>query len=313
MSLWDVLEKLGYSPTRVRWWRERWRHRWQRLGGAARTNAAHVAYRHKFCRECHALMDGEEKVCPHCGAKGPSWSGQAAGRLFGLLLPRSCPVTGALVIANTLVLMLVLLAGGVEQLLNPDSELLWRFGALVPPAVLQGQWWRMISYGFLHIGLPHFLFNMFALTQAGSLLEGEVGGRRVYVAFTLAILGGAAAEVLVHGETMLLVAGASGGLFGLIGFGAAYGHFLGGGRGRGLRAFFLQWAFYGVMFGLLMGSVSHLAHAGGFAAGACAGWLASQDPRRLRRVENLWHGAAMLLLAATLLAMVMAVIRGGVA
>lgn len=88
--------------------------------------------------------------------------------------------------------------------------------ALSPGTVAAGEWWRLVTSGFLHIGPLHIAFNMFALWVIGRDLEVLLGRGRFLAVYLLGMLGGAAAVMLLYGPGDY-VAGASGAVFGLMG------------------------------------------------------------------------------------------------
>lgn len=209
-------------------------------------------------------------------------------------VPRKVPAANLFVglnLANTLVAMALF---GTHQLFAPEPDMLFRMGALVPAALFQGEYWRAITYGFIHVGALHLAFNMIALSQVGPAIESEVGTARFSVAYLLSLLGGAAAELLARGPASDLIAGASGGLFGLVGFGISYWHFYGGQFGREQRAFFLRWAAYGFLFGLLVGA-AHGCHFGGLLAGSLCGFLVERERRYRDMLTPIWGVLSALL------------------
>ncbi|WP_141281772.1 rhomboid family intramembrane serine protease [Pseudonocardia hydrocarbonoxydans] len=88
--------------------------------------------------------------------------------------------------------------------------------ALSPGTVAAGEWWRLVTSGFLHIGPLHLAFNMFALWIIGRDMEMLVGRGRFLAVYLLGMLGGAAAVMVLYGPGEY-VAGASGAVFGLMG------------------------------------------------------------------------------------------------
>ncbi len=87
---------------------------------------------------------------------------------------------------------------------------------LVPGLVAQGEWWRPLTAGFLHIGPVHLLFNMLALYVLGRDLEPALGRARFLAVYAIALLGGSAAVMVFYAPDDG-VAGASGAVFGLMG------------------------------------------------------------------------------------------------
>jgi len=80
--------------------------------------------------------------------------------------------------------------------------------------LVDGEWYRLVSAGFLHFGIVHFAFNMLLLFQLGQLLEPAIGRVRFGLLYGAALLGGSAGAVLL--EPRGLHGGASGAVFGLM-------------------------------------------------------------------------------------------------
>ncbi len=97
---------------------------------------------------------------------------------------------------------------------NADSDL-FNAWALAPELVAGGEWWRLLTSGFLHIGPLHIAFNMVALWVLGRDLETALGRGRFLALYGVSLLGGAAAVMLFSPDSR--VAGASGAVFGLMG------------------------------------------------------------------------------------------------
>jgi membrane associated rhomboid family serine protease len=77
-----------------------------------------------------------------------------------------------------------------------------------------GEWYRLISSGFLHYGLFHVGMNMFLLWQLGQLLEPALGRGRFTLLYFAAMLGGSAGALALSPNA--LTGGASGAVFGLM-------------------------------------------------------------------------------------------------
>jgi membrane associated rhomboid family serine protease len=180
------------------------------------------------------------------------------------------PATRALILINVGVFLLQQLAGNL--LLGLFA--LWPFGSpLFRP-------WQVLSYAFLHGGVIHILFNMFALFMFGRSLEIYWGGRRFVIFYLVCVLTAALTQLLVQvgapaGSGGAPVIGASGGIFGvLLGFAWYFP------RQRIILLFppipMPAWLFvtaYGLLelfFGVsgIEPGVAHFAHLGGLAGGA---------------------------------------------
>jgi membrane associated rhomboid family serine protease len=96
-----------------------------------------------------------------------------------------------------------------------QNEFMLRMGALYSPLVEQGEWWRMISAGFLHGGLMHVGANSFVLYLLGGQLERVLGLKRFLIIYTAAVLGGSFLSLQLLGNGLSV--GASGAIWGLLG------------------------------------------------------------------------------------------------
>jgi len=83
--------------------------------------------------------------------------------------------------------------------------------------VLHGQWWRLITMGFVHFGWAHIFFNSYALFQAGALVEYIYGTPRYAVIYSISLLGGSIAAYLTTIGSQVVTAGASGAIMGVFG------------------------------------------------------------------------------------------------
>jgi rhomboid protease GluP len=184
-------------------------------------------------------------------------------------------VTYGVVGLNVLVFGLEVWLGGSENL-----ETLYRLGALVPQAVLEGEWWRLVSAIFLHYGTVHLLANMVALLALGGFVERSLGAIKFLVAYLFSGIGSMAAiaalALLNHIPDQLGV-GASGAIMGLLGVMAAI--LLKGWRrekakiaAKRLRLIVLIVVIQSI-FDVLTPQVSWIGHASGFVLGFGAGCL----------------------------------------
>jgi membrane associated rhomboid family serine protease len=82
-------------------------------------------------------------------------------------------------------------------------------------AIDQGEYWRLLTAGFLHTGMIHLLFNMFALYILGGMLEPAIGRLRFAAIYFVSLLAGSFGALLLESDAA--TAGASGAIFGLMG------------------------------------------------------------------------------------------------
>ena len=149
-----------------------------------------------------------------------------------------------------------------------SAEDLILFGALSREAVMQGEWWRLLTAVFLHGGLEHLLGNLIALFVLGMVCE-HAFGRAQFLA--LFVLSGMAGSVLSMVTSPGPSVGASGAIFGLQGAAVVlfrrYRERLLV-RDRRIGVVLIVWALYTIATGLLTPYVDNGAHIGGFIAGA---------------------------------------------
>lgn len=122
-------------------------------------------------------------------------------------------VTPILLNLNVILFILFVISGA--NFLEPNSDSLLNWGANFKPLTLGGQWWRLITNCFLHIGILHLLMNMYALLFIGILLEPYLGKIRFIVAYFLTGL--IASIVSLWWHDLTISAGASGAIFGMYG------------------------------------------------------------------------------------------------
>ena len=108
--------------------------------------------------------------------------------------------------------------------LDPGNGALYRNGALFGPLVAAGDWWRLVTYGFLHAqgllaGLMHVGFNMLLLYLFGRQLEPQLGTPKFVGLYFACLLAGACGALVVSPHAVTV--GASGAIFGLMGAAAA--------------------------------------------------------------------------------------------
>jgi membrane associated rhomboid family serine protease len=239
-----------------------------------------------MCQACRALVPASEKTCPMCGRESVparAWLHASTGGHFI-----------SIIILTINILLYVLMAlveirngGGAEAFMQSASgSVLAGVGALYPGALAAGEWWRLVTWNFLHIGLMHLLFNSFALYQIGPQVEEIYGSPKfIFIYLATGIVAGLASVMLVPS----LTAGASGSLFGLIGLMAAYGYRQGGVLGRALMRQMLIWAGIGFVFGLMSPGINNVAHAGGFVAGGGIAFLIPAESPTTAHAARLWN------------------------
>lgn len=147
------------------------------------------------CPECAGRPTGAARLRPRAVSRGTAY------------------VTTALVTINVVVFVLQIATdpGGVGTGLGGSvSSGGWLFG----PEVADGDWWRILTSGFLHAGIVHLGFNMVALWILGSRFEAYIGPLRFSLIYGAAVVWGSAGALLLSPNVRTV--GASGGVFGLM-------------------------------------------------------------------------------------------------
>lgn len=170
--------------------------------------------------------------------------------------------------------------------------------SMVPIAVAQGEWYRLITSAFLHApgSITHILLNMWALFILGPQLESTLGRLRFVALYLLSALGGSVLAYLVAPPGVAGI-GASGAIFGL--FGATFV------VARRLR---LDTRWIVVLLGInlvitfLVPNIDWRAHVGGLVTGVVLALAYAYAPRGSRTLFHAGAAAGILVLFAVLLA-----------
>lgn len=124
-------------------------------------------------------------------------------------------VTRILLVINGIIWLASTLTGA-----DNNSESLLNFGAMFSPLISDGQYWRLFTAMFLHVGGSHIFFNSLALLIFGQLVEKHYGHVRFLIIYILAGLAGSVASYILN--PIAIAAGASGAVFGILGALAAF-------------------------------------------------------------------------------------------
>jgi rhomboid protease GluP len=182
-------------------------------------------------------------------------------------------VTISLMAINIIYFIVMAIAG--VGIFEPSPEGLIQWGANYAPYTLGGEWWRLFTSMFMHIGLVHLLFNMYALFLIGAAyLEPMLGIRTFIMAYLCTGILATLTSIWWHGTNNVVSAGASGAIFGLYGvFLALLSTSLIPAKARkdmltGIGIF----VGYNLLYGLKDG-VDNAAHVGGLLSGLVIGYF----------------------------------------
>ena len=186
-----------------------------------------------------------------------------------LVFSKSYTITPFLVYANILVLLAMVLSG--ISILHPTAQELYVWGGNLRPSVTHGEWWRLVTYQFLHGGVMHLLMNTFALLYIGMFLEPLMGKLRFASAYLMTGIFAGLVSIAVHPASVGV--GASGAIFGMYGVFLALlttRHIKKTLRKTMLRSI-LFFVVLNLMYGL-QGNTDNAAHIGGLLSGLFIGY-----------------------------------------
>lgn len=226
--------------------------------------------------------------CPECTKSG-------AQKVVRASQLRTRPVvTQALIAINVAIFV-----AGVGSGLQTRPQVLTDFGLAAGGklsggggiGVAGGEWYRLLTSGFLHFNVIHIGLNMWVLYQLGQLLEPALGRLRFGLVYLVAMVSGALGVLILSPNS--LTVGASGAVFGLMG--AAVAAF----RARGINPFDTGLGGAIVLNLVITFSLSRYisvgGHVGGLIGGFIAGWILVDAGPRYLKDPNLVIGAVVAL------------------
>jgi len=261
----------------------------------------------RMCPHCRAFITVNDKTCPYCNeVVGPRSVERGSSSPIGGLIPQVRFNTIIILVINFglyLATSLYSMNSGRGSAMNLDAQTLFDFGAMYAPAIRGGEWWRLVTAGFLHGGLLHILMNCWVLFDLGAQVEELYGASRMLVIYFVSNAFGFYVSSLVSRNSPS--AGASAALCGLIGAMIALGLRDRSGLGAAIRAVYIRWLIYILLFSFLPG-VDMAAHVGGLVGGFGVAYLGGEPRFESSTVKKLWQfsaGCCLLLTAVSFLKM----------
>jgi membrane associated rhomboid family serine protease len=270
----------------------------------AGTQTRQTCYRHPDRETGVSCSNCGRPICPECmtstpvGMRCPECARQTTKVRVGAgaFSPTAgkMPATIALIAINVIVFVIELAGGGTGSFSGGGNVI--NDAGLHGPDVADGDWWRVISGGFLHAGLLHLLLNMYVLYVAGSILEPGIGTPRFLGIYFVALIAGSLGALIV--DPNALTVGASGAIFGLMAAVVVIA------RGRGMEQIASQFGLFIVLNLVLTFSISGISvggHIGGLIGGFVAAALVLFVERQMsgRAGFGLELAGVVLIIAAT--------------
>ncbi len=257
-----------------------------------------------MCPNCRAFITTSDRVCPYCNVQlGPRAVDMRATQFAASFVPRG-NLASIIVLTINVAFYLVEIAISYKQGKSTDvsGQVAVLLGAKYGPLIHAGQYWRLITAGFLHGGLMHILMNSWSLFILVTEVEQFYGTNRLIVAYVFSTFTGFLCSLYWSPHSLSL--GASAACFGMFGIMLAMGL-----RNRAdplaqaVRAHYGQWVVIGIVLSLMPG-IDMAAHIGGFIGGFIVGWLGGLPGLPDTPRETLWKVLAAVALAVTLYAFV---------
>ena len=255
-----------------------------------------VCYRHPNRETGVRCSNCERPICPDCmtstsvGMRCPECASQKT-QVRTMRSMTDEPTLTYVLIGINVIVALISLVGGASATGGGGlggSSLLTE-GAVSRAAIEDGEYWRLVTAGFLHAGFFHLLFNMFALYVLGSMLEPALGRVRFALIYFVSLLCGSFGALIAEPEG--LTVGASGAIFGLMAAAAVVAR----NRGFGLCESGLGvWIALNLLITFTVPNISVGGHIGGLIGGGIAALLLVE----LRSTVRVPEAVPMLLTAA---------------
>lgn len=224
----------------------------------------------------------------------PASSKDSIKNFFSVFVPNEeFSITPLLLDANILIFVLMAIDG--VNIFLPDNQSLLDWGANFKPMTLDGGWWRLLTNCFLHIGIVHLLFNMYALLYVGVLLEPLLGKIRFASVYLLTGIAASVASLWWHDLT--ISAGASGAIFGLYGvfFALLTTKVIDKGAREALLPSISIFIVYNLINGL-RGGIDNAAHIGGLVSGLVFGYALLPSLKKPADERFTWISVSLLAL-----------------
>src|SRR5262245_26942106 len=127
-----------------------------------------------MCPHCRAFITTSDKVCPYCNETVGSRAvdlRSSSSEMFGGFIPQAHFTTVVILLINFglyAATVVYSMGSGAGNVMNVDGRTLVFFGSKYVDFIAGGQWWRLVTAGFLHGGLMHILMNSWALFDLGA-------------------------------------------------------------------------------------------------------------------------------------------------
>jgi rhomboid protease GluP len=244
----------------------------------------------RMCPHCRAFITTSDKTCPYCNEQvAPRAVDRRSPNPIGGFIPQVRFNTIIILVINFglyLATSLFSMNSGRGNAMTLDGQTLVDFGAMFVPLIKEGEWWRLVTAGFLHGGLLHILMNSWVLFDLGAQVEEMYGASRMLVIYFVSNVCGFYLSSLFSPGLSI---GASAAACGLIGAMIALGLRDRTGFGAAIRAAYIRWAVYMLIISVMIKGIDLAAHVGGLVGGFALAYLAGEPRYEGSATEKLWR------------------------
>ncbi len=178
------------------------------------------------------------------------------------------------IISINILYFIIMIIMGVDPI-NPSAYSIHFFGGNFGPDILiKGEYWRLLTSNYIHIGFMHLLFNMWCLYAIGIELERMIGSQYFIIVYTLSGICGSLCSCFLNYN--IIGAGASGSIFGISGALLIIIYYLDQSSNNDVQYNYsplLFFIIYNTLFGFMVPGIDNAAHIGGLVFGFIFGLL----------------------------------------
>ena len=260
-----------------------------------------------ICTNCRAFISRADRVCPYCEFElAPALKANPdPARAIGSLLPQNGQITIYILAVNGFLYFAMALfnqqniSGG--SFFDLSGTTLFLFGAKEPTYIFHGEWWRLVTAGFLHASVIHIGMNSWGLYDLGAQAEEAFGSGKMLVIYVLSSICGFLASSLLAPSLSI---GASAGIFGLIGAMIAFGLNERSSFGSHVKAAYTRTAVWAMVISFMIPYTDNWAHIGGLAGGFGVAYIVGH-PRVIKpKQERYWNVVGLAIAALVVICFV---------
>jgi membrane associated rhomboid family serine protease len=258
------------------------------------------------CAQCGNPMPGfssgdERDICPECAHKQQVVE-PARQRI---VIWREFPVTTSIIAVCVLVYVAMSVSSGSPAaFVSPSVGDVVRWGGTFGYNILHGEWWRLVTAVFVHIGIIHIAFNMYVFWGLGLIAERLLGRWNFLATYLLTGIAGNVLSLLL--KPNIVGAGASGAIFGIAGVLIAVLQFgrlnVPNEQLKPLKQEVVKLALYNLLIGAVVARINNIAHLGGLIYGLLLGllfaWSTRFDSGTRLKIQRIGLAVATVLLVA---------------